>query len=222
MRDGDAPWLGRVLELDGAALLGDLLPAVRFQSPENVPAVHALIRYTLMRIVQDVLRLSDVLQRLSRPKVRNANASGRMPCGPGRYRLPAAPAAPCWPAFATVMVSGRASTLTSASRPQASHVAVTARTPHVSQGHWRPGIAPHRPATHPNVSRHIAVAHGAASVEQRDHPTLKGKPVAVGYLRTTMLERRRKVVADWAARALPRRWSRSSASGDDDEPHDEA
>src|SRR5580704_15593528 len=58
MRDGDAPWLGRVLELDVAALLGDLLPAVRFQSPENVPAVHALIRYTLMRIVQDVLRLS--------------------------------------------------------------------------------------------------------------------------------------------------------------------
>ena len=72
MRDSDAPWLGRVLELDVAALLGDLLPAVRFQSPENVPAVHALIRYTLMRIVQDVLRLSDVLQRLSRPKVRNA------------------------------------------------------------------------------------------------------------------------------------------------------
>jgi hypothetical protein len=31
------------------------------------------------------------------------------------------------------------------------------------------------------------------------NPTLRGKPVAVGYLRTTMLERRRKVVADWAA-----------------------
>jgi len=35
----------------------------------------------------------------------------------------------CWPAFGTVTVSGSASKLTSASRPQASHVAVTARTP---------------------------------------------------------------------------------------------
>jgi hypothetical protein len=34
-----------------------------------------------------------------------------------------------WPALGTVIVSGSASTSTSPSRPQASHVAVTARTP---------------------------------------------------------------------------------------------
>jgi integrase len=54
-----------------------------------------------------------------------------------------------------------------------------------------------------------------------------GTAVTRAYLRTTVLERRRKVMAEWPAflapaRALPRRWSRSRASGDDDEPHDEA
>jgi hypothetical protein len=34
-----------------------------------------------------------------------------------------------WPALGTVIVSGKMSTLTSASRPQASHLAVTTRTP---------------------------------------------------------------------------------------------
>ena len=33
-----------------------------FRASENVPAVHALIRYTLMRIVQDILRPEDAIK----------------------------------------------------------------------------------------------------------------------------------------------------------------
>jgi hypothetical protein len=48
----DAPWLGRMFELSMAAFFGDLLPAIQFQSLENVPAVHSQI-YTLIPIGQE-------------------------------------------------------------------------------------------------------------------------------------------------------------------------
>jgi hypothetical protein len=47
------------------------------------------------------------------------------------------------PTSGTARVSGKASTLTSAERPQFAHVAVTDRTTfltHVGEGHWRAGL----------------------------------------------------------------------------------
>ena len=65
-----------------------------------------------------------------RSKVWDALASGRVPGGPGRYRLAAAAAASeAFAGLGTARVSGKASTLTSAERPQLAQVAVTARTP---------------------------------------------------------------------------------------------
>ena len=43
MWNGNSAGLDRVLELDVASFLGDLLPAVGPQSRKNVPTVHARV-----------------------------------------------------------------------------------------------------------------------------------------------------------------------------------
>ena len=84
------------------------------------------------RVVDDLRALlAEIDRRAALPrKSGHAPALGRMPGGPGRDLLsPALAAAQALAGLGTVRVSGRASTLTSAERPQLAHDAVTMRTP---------------------------------------------------------------------------------------------
>src|SRR3954469_17605389 len=68
MRDRHAARLGWMLELDVAALVSDLMPAIRFQRRDDGPAIHCVYRYTLITGRQ---------QRVDKGSGRPGSRSGR-------------------------------------------------------------------------------------------------------------------------------------------------